>query len=48
MSTEDKIKEGGRKVFGRVRAAVVAYPLAAAIIFLVGRWTAFIPLFWGL
>ena len=45
---EEAIKEGGRKIAGRVRAAVVAYPVAAIIIFLIGRWTAWIPLLWGL
>lgn len=48
MSAKDRIEKGGRKIIGRVKKAVVAYPVAAAIIFLLGRHTAWIPLFWGL
>ncbi|MDE0034327.1 MAG: hypothetical protein OXU75_14515 [Deltaproteobacteria bacterium] len=43
-----KGKRFGSKVWGRVKAGWAAYPAVMAIMFFVGRWTAWIPLFWGL
>ena len=37
-----------RRFGGRAKAAAVAYPVVIVAVFLLGRWTAWLPLVWGL
>lgn len=45
---QGKARAEGRRFWNRTVAAWTAYPFVLIAVYLAGRWTAWIPLPWGL